>query len=87
MALPRPRDRKSKAWGTWTGKGRHGKGKGEEWRLETAEEMQNDVDQLDESAESLAPVDGLVGDEEVDQEVGVLQPEGLHPLQRRRRPA
>ena len=41
LALWRPRDRTLKAGETCDGEGRHGKGQGEAWRLETSAELEN----------------------------------------------
>ena len=67
-ALPRPRDRKLKAEGTWKGTGKHGNGQGEALHPESVDEKESVDAGLDESLELLEdvvePLDDVVDDQE-----------------------
>ena len=81
----RPRDVTSTAEGTCGGEGRHGEGKGEEWRPVTSAELETVDDDVDASLESVEAAAELWGDEEGDQGVELPLQEGplQHPRPRR----
>ena len=81
--LWRPRDRKSSAAGTCEGAGRHGKGKGEEWRLEAVDEAGSVGVDPGASHETLEAADELLDDVEGDQGLEVPRLEGPRRRQRR----